>query len=62
MQVVSECVEGAVIMDLCERGDKLILDETKSIYKKEKNMKKGSFLSCIVRQVAISIVVHTRLL
>lgn len=35
------CVEGAVITDLCEMGDKLVLEETKKVYKKEKNMKKG---------------------
>lgn len=43
-QVASECIEGAVITDLCEKGDQLILSETKSIYKKEKNMKKGDNL------------------
>ena len=28
-------------MDLCEKGDQMILEETKKVYKKEKKMKKG---------------------
>ena len=29
------------MVDLCERGDQMILEETKKVYKKEKKMKKG---------------------
>ena len=29
------------MVDLCERGDQMILEETKKVYKKEKEMKKG---------------------
>ena len=28
-------------MELCEKGDKLILEETSKVYKKEKEMRKG---------------------
>ena len=35
------CVEGAVVLDLCELGDQMIVEETKKVYKKEKEMKKG---------------------
>jgi len=40
-QVVSKCVVGAAVVDLCEMGDKLILEETGKVYKKEKELKKG---------------------
>ena len=40
-QVVAKCVVGAAVVDLCEMGDKLILEETGKVYKKEKEMKKG---------------------
>jgi len=40
-RVVEGCVEGALVVDLCEIGDQMILDETKKVYKKEKEMKKG---------------------
>lgn len=42
--MLEACVEGAVITDLCEMGDKLVLEETKKVYKKEKNMKKGYYI------------------
>ena len=45
-QVLEACVVGAVVVDVCEMGDKLILEETNSVYKKEKDMKKGGLL-CI---------------
>ena len=40
-QVVEKCVAGASVVDLCELGDRLILEETSKVYKKEKEMKKG---------------------
>ena len=33
-------MDGALVVDLCERGDQMILEETKKVYK-EKEMKKG---------------------
>lgn len=39
--VADACVEGAIVLDLCEMGDQMILEETKKVYKKEKEMKKG---------------------
>ncbi len=32
---------GANVMELCEKGDTLILEETSKVYKKEKEMRKG---------------------
>ena len=29
------------MLDLCELGDQMIVEETKKVYKKEKEMKKG---------------------
>ena len=40
--VADACVEGAGVLDLCELGDQMILKETKKVYKKEKEMKKGN--------------------
>ena len=40
-EIVQACVAGAAVVELCEKGDKLILDETSKVYKKEKEMKKG---------------------
>ena len=34
-------MDGALVVDLCEKGDQMILEETKKVYKKEKEMKKG---------------------
>ena len=40
--VADACVEGAVVLDLCEMGDQMILEETKKVFKKEKELKKGN--------------------
>lgn len=46
--VVEGCVMGAAVVELCEKGDTLILEETAKVYKKEKEMKKGiAFPTCI---------------
>ena len=52
-QVVGVCVAGAMVMDVCETGDKLIIQETSSVYKKEKDMKKGELvqLSSLLTQL-----------
>lgn len=39
--MVDGCVAGAAVVELCEKGDKLILEETSKVYKKEKEMRKG---------------------
>ena len=39
--MLGAAIEGAAIMELCEMGDRLILEETSKVYKKEKDMKKG---------------------
>ena len=43
--VLSKACEGAVVLDLCVLGDSLILEESGKIYKREKEMKKGTSLS-----------------
>ena len=40
-QVLEAAVEGASVLSLCELGDRLIMEETSRVYKKEKEMKKG---------------------
>ena len=46
-QVIEKCVAGASVVDLCELGDQMILEETSKVYKKEKEMKKGRVcISC----------------
>ena len=41
-------MSGAAVVDLCEMGDKLILEETSKVYKKEKEMKKGGDNICTI--------------
>ena len=43
-EVIKGCVVGANVMELCEKGDKMILEETSKVYKKEKEMRKGDLL------------------
>ncbi|CAI8023546.1 Proliferation-associated protein 2G4 [Geodia barretti] len=46
--VLEAAVEGASVLNLCEMGDSLILEETGKVYKKEKDMKKGiAFPTCV---------------
>ena len=56
-EVIEKCVAGASVVDLCELGDRRLIEETSKVYKKEKEMKKGKvncmssykalFLSCL---------------
>lgn len=47
-KVVEECKDGASARAICEIGDKMILEETSKVYKKEKELKKGiGFPTCI---------------
>ncbi|XP_078700710.1 proliferation-associated protein 2G4-like [Branchiostoma floridae x Branchiostoma belcheri] len=47
-KLVSQCVTGASVRELCEAGDTLILEETGKVFKKDKEMKKGiAFPTCI---------------
>ena len=39
--VLDAAVEGCSVLHLCELGDRLILEETGKVYKREKEMKKG---------------------
>lgn len=47
-KLLEECKDGASARDICLLGDKLILEETNKVYKKEKELKKGiGFPTCI---------------
>jgi len=47
-KLVVECKTGASARSICELGDKLIIEETNKVYKKEKELKKGiGFPTCI---------------
>ncbi|XP_059487690.1 proliferation-associated protein 2G4 [Neocloeon triangulifer] len=47
-QLVDKCVVGASVREICEWGDKQILEETSKVFKKEKELKKGiAFPTCI---------------
>lgn len=46
--VVDKSIEGATLMELCELGDNIIIGETNSVFKKEKEMRRGiAFPTCI---------------
>eukprot|EP00794_Sanderia_malayensis_P017632 gene17632-19386_t len=46
--VLEQCVEGASARSICEQGDKMILEETGKVFKKEKEMNKGiGFPTCV---------------
>jgi hypothetical protein len=42
--VIDKCVAGAKIIDICADGDKLLLEEVGKEFKKEKDMKKGTYM------------------
>lgn len=47
-KLISEISAGKTILELCELGDKLIVAEVQSLYKKQKNIQKGiAFPTCI---------------
>ncbi|XP_068630984.1 proliferation-associated protein 2G4 isoform X2 [Battus philenor] len=47
-QIIAKCVPDASARDICEFGDKLILEETSMVFKKEKDFKKGiAFSTCV---------------
>lgn len=47
-QVIAKCIPDASAREICEFGDKLILEETSKVFKKEKDSKKGiAFSTCV---------------
>lgn len=47
-QLISKCVEGASVRELCEFGDKTIEEKVGGVFKKEKELKKGiAFPTCV---------------
>lgn len=46
--VIKACIAGASVRELCTMGDKLLLEETVKVFKKEKELKKGiAFPTCL---------------
>ena len=41
-EVLAKAVEGTAVLQLCTLGDSFIMEETSKIFKKEKEMKKGT--------------------
>ena len=39
--MVTKCVGDASVRELCKEGDKMIEEEAKTVYKKDKEMKRG---------------------
>ncbi|XP_046675116.1 proliferation-associated protein 2G4-like [Homalodisca vitripennis] len=47
-QLVDKCVVGASVREICIYGDKLLVEETGKVFKREKDIKKGiAFPTCI---------------
>ncbi|XP_012268446.1 proliferation-associated protein 2G4 [Athalia rosae] len=47
-QVLDKCVVGTSVRYICELGDKLLIEETGKVFKKEKELKKGiAFPTCV---------------
>lgn len=47
-ELIEKCVPNASAIEICQLGDARILEETGKVFKKEKNMKKGtSFPTCL---------------
>lgn len=49
VEIIEKCVEGASVRDVCIWGDNLILEETSKVFKKEKEMKKGSVTTIFLK-------------
>lgn len=46
--VVEKSIDGVTVMELCELGDNIIIGETNSVFKREKEMRRGiAFPTCI---------------
>ena len=62
-ELISKCVPGTSVLELCEYGDRRLMEETGKVFKKDKEMKKGetyvvkNFLFAVVGFV-IDVVVH----
>ncbi|VVC97705.1 unnamed protein product [Leptidea sinapis] len=47
-QVITKCIPDASVREICEFGDKLLLEETSKVFKKDKDAKKGiAFSTCV---------------
>ncbi|XP_023217707.1 proliferation-associated protein 2G4-like [Centruroides sculpturatus] len=46
--LIKKCQPGESVINICELGDKLLLEETGKVFKREKEMKKGiAFPTCL---------------
>ena len=43
---MEKCVPNTSSVEICQLGDKRLLEETSKVFKKEKNMKKGTSNEC----------------
>ena len=42
------CIPGNSVREICEFGDKMLIEETNKVFKKEKDLKKGiAFPTCV---------------
>ena len=41
--LIKKCVDGESTLNLCKLGDELILKETATVFKKDKELQKGIF-------------------
>ncbi|KAI1280872.1 Proliferation-associated protein 2G4 [Halotydeus destructor] len=46
--LISKCVPGETVINICKTGDELLLEETGKVFRKEKDMRKGiAFPTCV---------------
>lgn len=53
-KVIEHCVDGASCREISEIGDKLIIEECGKVFKKEKELKRGS-TSPYIAEIACSV-------
>ncbi|XP_064464227.1 proliferation-associated protein 2G4-like [Ornithodoros turicata] len=47
-QLIEMCKAGTTVLSICDEGDKLLVEETSKVFKKEKELKKGiAFPTCV---------------
>ena len=40
--IVEECLAGVTVLEMCTRGDQLLIEKTDQVYRTQKSIKKGS--------------------
>lgn len=54
--VMEMCKAGESVLKICEAGDKMLLEQTAKVYRKEKEVKKGivnfkNFAICVINKI-----------